>query len=89
MPRQKAVSIQEKQDSEFRAALAAGQKRRGDRNLDTAKLLPNGTSTYYQRKREPGKFTVQDLRIIAQQYQFTDYQLCQIIGVEYHGSTPA
>ena len=87
MPRSKALSAQERQNQEFLAALAAGQARRGECDLDTAKLLPNCTSTYYQRKREPGRFTVHDLRIIVKQYQFTDYQLCQIFGVPYHGST--
>ena len=89
MPRQKAISAQEQQNREFLAALAAGQVRRGERDLDTARLLPNCKSTYYQRKREPGRFTVCDLRIMAQQYQFTDYQICQIIGVEYHGNSHA
>lgn len=87
MPKSKALSAQDRQNREFLAALAAGQARRGECDLDTAKLLPNCKSTYYQRKREPGRFTVRDLRIIAQQYQFTDYQLCQIIGVQYHGGT--
>lgn len=88
MPK-KAASVHERMNREFLAALCAGQARLGERDFDTAKLLPNCKSTYYQRKRDPSRFTVRDLRIMAQQYQFTDYQLCQIIGVEYHGSSHA
>ena len=88
MPK-KAMSANERMNREFLAALAAGQVRRGECDSDTARLLPNCRSTYFQRKREPGRFTICDLRIIAQQYRFTDYQLCQIIGVEYHGSSHA
>ena len=85
----KAKSAQDALNREFLAALAAGQVRRGERDIDTARLLPNCKSTYNGRKREPESFTIRDLRILAQRYQFTDYQLCQIIGVEYHGSTSA
>ena len=88
MPK-KAMSAQERMDREFLAALAAGQVRTGDRDSDTARLLPNCKSTYYRRKREPGLFTVRDFRIIAQRYQLTDYQISRIFGVEYHGSTLA
>lgn len=84
----KATSANERMDRELLAALAAGQVRRGDSDLATSKIMPNSKSTYYQRKREPEKFTVRDLRILAQRYGFTDYQVCQIIGVEYHGCTP-
>lgn len=88
MPR-KAVSAQEKQNLEFLAALRGGQARSGDCDYDTVKFMPIGKSTFSRRKQTPEKFTILDLRILADRYDFTDYQICQIIGVEYHGSTPA
>lgn len=86
MPK-KAVSAQERMDREFRAALRAGQARVGDRDIDTAKLLPHSYSTFCRRKRFPGTFEVDDLRVLAKRYNLTDYQLCQIIGVKYRGLT--
>lgn len=86
MPK-KAISAQEEQNRELIAALRAGQARLGERDIDTAKLMPVGQSTYYNRKRTPELFTIRDLRILAKRYQFTDYQLCRIIGIEYHGNS--
>lgn len=88
MPK-KAVSPQEKQNLELLAALRAGQVRAGDCDFDTARFMPIGKSTFSRRKQAPENFTIRELRVLAQRYRFTDYQLCQIIGVEYHGSTPA
>ena len=86
MPR-KAVSAQQQMDLEFLVALAAGQARLGDRDADTIQIMPYCRAAYYNRKKEPGDFTVRDLRILAKRYKFTDYQLCQIIGVKYNGRT--
>lgn len=83
----KALSPYEMMNREFLAALRAGQARVKERDIDTARLMPDSKSTYYRRKRDPELFTIRDLRILAQRYKFTDYQLCQIIGVEYHGRT--
>ena len=86
MPK-KSMSAQERQNREFLVALRAGQTRLGERDSDTAKYMPNCKTTYYQRKNAPEMFTVRDIRILAQRYKFTDYQLCQIFGVEYRGRT--
>lgn len=86
MPK-KAMTAQEQQNREFLAALRAGQTRLGERDTDTAQIMPDSKSTYYRRRREPELFTVRDMRILAQRYKFTDYQLCQIFGVEYRGRT--
>lgn len=86
MPK-KAVSAQERMDLEFQVALAAGQTRLGDKNTDTAKYLPNCERVFYRRIKEPETFTLCDLRILAKRYGWTDYQICKIIGVEYHGRT--
>lgn len=87
MPRPKAISAQERMNREFLAALSAGQIRLGDRNADTARHLPNCQRVFYRRIKEPETFTLRDLRILAKRYGFTDYQVCQIIGIEYHGRT--
>ncbi len=86
MPR-KAVSAKERMDREFLAALRAGQARAGERDIDTAQIMPDSKSTYYRRKRDPELFLLRDLRILAKRYNWTDYQVCQILGVEYHGRT--
>lgn len=87
MPK-KATSDQEKQNLEFLAALSAAQVRAGDCDFDTTRFMPMSKSTFSRKKQAPENFTLRDLRILAQRYKFTDYQLCQIVGVDYHGSTP-
>ena len=86
MPK-KAVSAQERMEREFLAALRGGQARVGDRDIDTAKLLPYSYATFCRRKRYPGTFGIDDLRTFVRRYNLTDYQLCQIFGVEYRGRT--
>lgn len=89
MPRVTLTAAQ-RQNREFLAAIRAGQVRRGETDKDTAQMLPNrGARTYQRRIQQPQTFTLEEIRVLAQRYSFTDYQLCQIIGVEYHGSTPA
>ncbi len=72
----------------FMAALRYGQELRGERDADTAKIvMPQGPRTFYRRVKEPEKFSVENVRVIAQRY-FNDRQLCEAFGVEYHGRTP-
>lgn len=88
MPRTKPLTAQERQNRELLAALRAGQARLGEKDAQTAKLMPDCEwRVYYRRVKEPERFTLWDLRVLAQRYKFTDYQLCLICGVEYHGST--
>lgn len=88
MPK-KAISAQERMNREFLAALRGGQARLGEKDIHTSQLMPDcGQRAYYNRVKTPEKFTLQDIRVIAQRYQFTDYQLCQIIGIPYNGSSP-
>lgn len=88
MPK-KAISAQERMNRELLAALRGGQTRMNEKNTDTARYLPKCQRVFYRRINAPELFTVEELRILAQRYHFTDYQVCQIMGVEYHGSTPA
>ena len=67
MPK-KAVSAQERMDREFLAALRGGQARVGDRDIDTAKLLPYSYATFCRRKRYPGTFGIDDLRTFVRRF---------------------
>lgn len=90
MPRIKPLTAAERQNREFLASLRAGQARKGEKDINTAQILPScKQAAYYKRLKQPEKFTLADLRTLAQYYEFTDYQLCLMVGVEYHGHTPA
>ncbi len=71
-------------DRAFLAALRYGQAMRGETNPDTVKIVTVSTSAFYKKLKDPGTFSVMDARILAQRY-FTDRQLCEAFGVEYHG----
>ena len=89
MPRLK-VSPAEQQNREFLAALRAGQARKGETDRDTAQVFPDkGERTYQRRIKKRQTLTLPELRVLARHYGFTDRQLCLMVGVEYHGSTPA
>ena len=90
MPRVKPLTATERQDKEFLAALKAGQTRKGETNSDTAQLIPSCKErTYYIRIKNPGRFRLEDLRVLAARYGFTDRELCLMCGVKYNGGTPA
>ena len=86
MPK-KALSPHEVMNREFLAALRAGQARLGERDSDTARIMPDSKSTYYRRTREPELFPLRDLRILAKRYNWADWQVCRMLGVEYRGQT--
>ncbi len=79
-------SPKERMDRAFMAALRYGQEIRGEKDLDTAQLMPKSRSTYYYHLRDLDKFTREELRVLIPRY-FTDRQLCEAFGVEYHGAT--
>lgn len=72
-------------DRAFMAALRYGQEMRGEKDVDTAALMPKSTATYYRHLRDLDMFTREELRILIPRY-FTDRQLCEAFGVEYRGS---
>lgn len=86
MPKLKA-SAKVRMDRAFMAALRYGQELRGEKDIDTAKLMPKSDVTYYRHIRNLDMFTREELRILIPRY-FTDRQLCEAFGVEYHGATP-
>ena len=73
-------------DRAFMAALRYGQELKGEKDTDTAKLLPKSLSTYYAHLRDLDMFTRGELRILIPRY-FNDRQLCEAFGVKYCGST--
>lgn len=74
-------------DRAFLAALRYGQTLRGEKDPDTARLLPRSSVTYYRHIKDPDMFTRGELRVLIPRY-FNDRQLCDAFGVEYHGTTP-
>lgn len=80
-------SPKERMDRAFMAALRYGQALRGEKDPDTVQIMPKSRATYYAHLRNPDKFTREELRILIPRY-FTDRQLCEAFGVEYHGATP-
>lgn len=90
MPRVKPLTATERQNREFLAALRAGQARKGERDSDTAQVIPSCKErTYYNRIKNPGDFKFEDIRALAARYGFTDRELCLMCGVKYNGVTPA
>ena len=86
MPRV-ALTAAQRQNRAFMAALRYGQELRGERDIDTAQIIPASQRTYYNRIKRPEKFTMEEIRVLAQRY-FNDRQLCDAFGIEYHGATP-
>ena len=82
------LTATQRQDRAFLAALRGGQALRGERDVETSQIVPSCQKTYYNRIKKPGRFTLDDIRVLAQRYHFNDRQLCEFIGIEYHGATP-
>ena len=87
MPKLKE-SAKARMDRAFLAGLRYGQTMRGEKDLDTAKLMPKCTTAYYRHIKNPDMFTREELIVLIPRY-FNDRQLCDAFGVEYHGSTQA
>ena len=81
------LTAAQRQDRAFLAALRGGQALRGERDRDTMQCVLMPSSTYYRKVKDPGTFSVSDVRRLAQRY-FNDRQLCEVFGIEYHGATP-
>lgn len=82
-----ALTATQRQNRALLAALRYGQELRGERDIDTARIVPGSQRTFYYRIKNPEAFTVAELRPLAQRY-FNDRQLCEAFGIEYHGITP-
>lgn len=81
------LTAAQRQDRVLLAALRYGQAMRGERDVDTSRIYPACQRTFYNRIHNPSAMTLKELRFLAQRYDFSDRQLCEIIGIEYHGIT--
>ena len=90
MPRVKPLSDAERIRRKFGEALGRARGLRGLENPDVAKLMPVSQGTFYNRLKNPSKFTLGEISVLSRNFpeSFTDVLICQMIGVEYHGNTP-
>lgn len=70
----------------FRAAIRYGLERKGENVDDLAKLAPKCRSTVYRRLKNPGLCTLSEMLFYAPKF-FSDRELCEMLGVEYHGTS--
>lgn len=47
------------------------------------------TRTYNRRRRYPDEIRVKELRALCRKLKITDRQVCEVLGVTYHGTTPS
>ena len=85
MPKLKETPAQ-RMERVFRAAVRYGLERRGEKVGDLAKYAPKSRATVYHRMRTPLNCTMEEMLFYGPRF-FNDRQLCEMIGVEYHGST--
>lgn len=85
MPKLKESPVQ-RMERVFRAAVRYGLERRGENVEDLAKVAPGCRSTVYRRVRLPRTCTLDEMLFYAPRF-FNDQQLCEMFGVEYHGTT--
>lgn len=62
-------------------AIAGGMAINGEKPADFQQMVGVSQTTYYNRMKEPQRFTLEEFRIIAKHYRFTPETLCQIIGI--------
>lgn len=84
MPKLKETSSQ-KMGRIFRAVIRYNLELRCEKVEDLAKRLPCKRATVYNRLRDPTTCTNREMLYLAP--FFTDRQLCEMYGVEYHGTT--
>lgn len=87
MPKLKESPVQ-RMERVFRAAIQYGLARKGQDMNDLVQMAPKSRSTVYNRLRNPSGCTFDEMLLFYKQF-FNDQQLCEMFGVEYHGSTQA
>lgn len=89
MPKTRKIkeSSEERMTRVFRAAVRYKLERRGEKIDDLAKIAPGCRKTVYNRMHNPLSCTNGEMLFYAPEF-FNDRQLCEMYGVEYHGSTP-
>lgn len=61
----------------------------GRRYTELARLIGIGESTYFKRMKNPGGFTLKEFRALVATTKMRDRDVCEMLGVEYCGETPA
>jgi len=84
MPKLKETQA-EKLGRIFRSVIAYNLAIRCEDLDDLVVRLPCVKSTFYKHLRDPMFVTVREMLCLAP--FFTDRQLCEMFGVEYHGAT--
>ncbi len=74
-------------DDKFRAALAASAALMDLEQTEVIARSGMRQTTFYDRRRNPGRLSMEDFRRMVRVFGFTDRQVCEIVGVAYHGST--
>lgn len=69
----------------FRATMLYSMEMRREEAEDVARQARMGLSTFYKRMRDTESLTVRELLCLRD--RFTDRQLCEMLGVPYHGKT--
>lgn len=87
MPKLKESPCQ-RMDRIFRATVRYGLEIRGQDMNDLVQMAPGSKSTVYKRMRTAKNCTFDEMLLFYAQF-FNDRQLCEMFGVEYHGSTQA
>ncbi len=89
MPKTKVFkeSAEERFTRVFRACSRYYLERRGEHIEDLAKIAPGCRKTVYNRMNKPLRCTSEEMLFYAPKF-FSDRQLCEAFGVQYHGSTP-
>lgn len=85
MPKLKELPAQ-RMGRVFRACVHYGLERRGQGMPDLVRMAPGSKSTVYNRMHDPRGCTFHEMLLFYNQF-FNDRQLCEMFGVEYHGTT--
>lgn len=52
-----------------------------------AEWLTISKTTYFQRRKKPESMTMREFRILSKKLNFTDREVCEMIGITYKGET--
>lgn len=79
--RKRPLSREQQLDVNFRAEIARQMKLTGEKPQDVWKLLGISRGCWYNKLKEPWRFTLGDIRRLARHFDMTADAVCQIVGV--------
>lgn len=77
---------QEKQDISFRSAIASGAEIECLTSKEIADAIDVSLPTLRNRKRNPGKCTLDEFRKLCKHLHLSGKQVCDICGVKYESN---